>query len=176
LIRARQQAYSGVSHKRRTTKRLSLRLPELTFTSYAEARCTQQNAKSSGETLQNYCPWQGFENAFLATPSDVDEKREAQTPPGQSSVRRPHRCGENKNESSLWLKVTQAFLPDSVAQGSPRPSLCVRNTRPPTAIMAASVWSLVTKVRRRDFSRCTLRSDRRRRAYGRAAVPLPGRF
>lgn len=54
---------------------------------YAEVRCTQQNTKSSGETLQDYCPWKGLENAFLATPSDVDEKREAQAPAGQSSVR-----------------------------------------------------------------------------------------
>jgi len=75
LIRSRQQAYSGVSYRRPPTKRLSLRLPELTSTSYAEARCTQQNAKSSGETLQDYCPWQGFEVAFLATPSIVVEKR-----------------------------------------------------------------------------------------------------
>jgi hypothetical protein len=110
LIRSRQQAYSGVCHRRHTTKRLSLRLPELTFTPYAEVRCTQQNAKSSGETLQDYCPWQGLENAFLATPSDVDEKREAQAPAGQSSVRRPHRCGENKNESSLWLRGNSGIL------------------------------------------------------------------
>ncbi len=42
--------------------------------------------------------------------------------------------------------------------------------------MATSVWSLVTKVRRRDLSRCPLCLDCRRRAYGRAAVPLPGRL
>jgi hypothetical protein len=87
-----------------------LRLPELTFTPYAEVRCTQQNAKSSGETLQDYCPWQGLENAFLATPSDVYEKREAQAPVGQSSVRRPHRCGENKIESSLWLRGNSGII------------------------------------------------------------------
>jgi hypothetical protein len=72
---------------------LSLRVVDLTFPPYAEAYCTQQNAKSSGETLQDYCPWKGLENPFLATPSDVNEKREAQAPTGQSSVRRPDRCG-----------------------------------------------------------------------------------
>jgi hypothetical protein len=89
---------------------LLLRLPELTFLPYAEAHCTQQNAQISGETLQDYCPWQGLENAFLATPSDVDEKREAQASAGQSSVRRPHRCGENKIESSLWLRGNSGIL------------------------------------------------------------------
>jgi hypothetical protein len=95
-----------------------LRLPELTFTPYAEVRCTQQNAKSSGETLQDYCPWQGLENAFLATPSDVDEKREAQAPAGQSSVRRPDRRGENKNESSFRLTGRDGALrrPDAAAR------------------------------------------------------------
>jgi len=95
-----------------------LRLAELTFTPYAEVRCTQQNAKSSGETLQDYCPWQGLENAFLATPSDVDEKREAQAPAGQSSVRRPDRRGENKIESSFRLTGRDGALrrPDTAAR------------------------------------------------------------
>jgi len=84
-----------------------MRLRELTFPPYAEAHCTQQNAQSSGETLQDYCPWKGLEGAFLATPSDVDEKREAQTTAGQSSVRRPDRCGENKVESSFRLTGLQ---------------------------------------------------------------------
>jgi hypothetical protein len=61
---------------------LLLRLSELTFPPYAEAHCTQQNAQSSGETLQDHCPWKGLEVAFLATPSVVDEKRKAQTPAG----------------------------------------------------------------------------------------------
>ena len=43
-------------------------------------------------------------------------------------------------------------------------------------MMAVSVWSLVTKVRRRHLSRGSLCSDCRRRPYGRDAVPLPGRF
>jgi hypothetical protein len=77
-------------------KRLSLCLPELTFPPYAEADCTQQNAQISGETLQDHCPWKGLEVAFLATPSIVDEKRKAQTPAGQSSARRQHRCGASK--------------------------------------------------------------------------------
>jgi len=88
-------------------KRLSLRLPELTFTPYAEAHCTQQNAQISGETLQDYCPWKGLEEAFLATPSIVDEKRKAQTPAGQSSARRRHRCGASKGESSFRLTGLQ---------------------------------------------------------------------
>jgi hypothetical protein len=53
-----------------------LRLRELTFPPYAEAHCTQQNAQISGETLQDHRPWQSLEDAFLATPSVVDEKRE----------------------------------------------------------------------------------------------------
>jgi hypothetical protein len=61
---------------------LSFRLPELTFLPYAEVHCTQQNAQSSGETLQDYCPWKSLEVAFLATPSIVVEKRKAQTPAG----------------------------------------------------------------------------------------------
>jgi hypothetical protein len=80
-----------------------LRLTELTFLPYAEAHCTQQNAQSSGETLQDYCPWKGLEVAFLATPPIVDEKRKAQTPAGQSSARRRHRCGASKGESSFRL-------------------------------------------------------------------------
>ena len=56
-------------YRRTIIKRLSLRLPELNFPPYAEAHCTQQNAQSSGETLQDYCPWKGLEVAFLATPS-----------------------------------------------------------------------------------------------------------
>jgi hypothetical protein len=67
---------------------LSLRLPELTFLPYAEAHCTQQNAQISGETLQDHRPWQSLEDAFLATPSVVDEKRKTQTPAGQNSARR----------------------------------------------------------------------------------------
>jgi hypothetical protein len=84
-----------------------LRLPELTFTPYAEVRCTEQNTKSSGETLQDYRPWKGLANAFLATPFDVDEKRETQAPAGQSSVRRPDRRGENKIESAFRLTGLQ---------------------------------------------------------------------
>jgi hypothetical protein len=58
-------------------KRLSLRLPELTFPPYAEAHCTQQNTQISRETLQDYRPWKGLEVALLATPSIVVEKRKA---------------------------------------------------------------------------------------------------
>jgi hypothetical protein len=82
---------------------LSLRLRELTSPAYAEAHRTQQDAQISGETLQDYRPWQGLEVAFVATPSVVDEKRKAQTATGQSSARRPDRCGENKVESSFRL-------------------------------------------------------------------------
>ena len=88
-------------------KRLSLRLPELTCPPYAEVRCTQQNAQSSGETLQDHCPWKGLEDAFLATPSIVDEKRKAQTPAGQSSACRRHRCGASKGKSSFRLTGLQ---------------------------------------------------------------------
>jgi hypothetical protein len=49
-----------------------LRLTELTFPPYAEAYCTQQNAKSSSETLQDHCPWKSLEIAFLETPSVID--------------------------------------------------------------------------------------------------------
>ena len=42
---------SGVWRRRHTIKRLSLRPRELTFSPYAEAHCTQQNAQISGETL-----------------------------------------------------------------------------------------------------------------------------
>jgi hypothetical protein len=86
---------------------LSLPLPELTSQLYAEAHCTQQNAQSSGETLQDYCPRKGLEVAFFATPSIVDEKREAQTLAGQSSARRRHRCGASKGESSFRLTGLQ---------------------------------------------------------------------
>src|SRR5215475_4765586 len=72
-----------------TINNLSPRLRELTFSPYAEAHCTQQNAQISGETLQDHRPRQSLEGAFLATPSVVDEKREAQTAAGQSSARRP---------------------------------------------------------------------------------------
>jgi len=48
----------------------------LNFLTYAEADRTQQNAQSSGETLQDHGAWQGLEGAFVATPFDVDEKRE----------------------------------------------------------------------------------------------------
>ena len=82
-------------------------MPELTFRPYAEAHRTQQNAQGSGETLQDYCPWKGFEGASLATPSIVDEKRKAQTPAGQSSARRRHRCGASKGESSFRLTGPQ---------------------------------------------------------------------
>jgi hypothetical protein len=54
---------------------------------YAEAHRTQQNAQISGETLQDHRPWQSLEVAFLATPSVIDEKREAQTSAWQSSAR-----------------------------------------------------------------------------------------
>ena len=50
------------------------------------------------------------ENAFLATPSDVVEKREAQAPAGQSSARRPDRRGENKDESSFRLRRNRYYL------------------------------------------------------------------
>jgi hypothetical protein len=83
---------------------LSLRLPDLTFPPYAEAHCTQQNAQSSGETLQDHCPWKGLEVAFLATPSVVDEKRKTQTPTWQSSARRQHRRGASEGESSFRLR------------------------------------------------------------------------
>jgi len=52
-----------------------LRLTELTSSPYAEAYCTQQNAQSSGQTLQDHCHWQGLEIAFLASSLIVDEKR-----------------------------------------------------------------------------------------------------
>ena len=94
-------------YRRTIIKRLSLRLAELTFAAYAEAHCPQQNAQISGETLQDYCPWKGFEGASLATPSIVDEKRKAQTPAGQSSARRRHRCGASKGESSFRLTGLQ---------------------------------------------------------------------
>jgi hypothetical protein len=84
-----------------------LRLPELTFPPYAEAHCTQQNAQISGKTLQDYCPWKGLEVTFLATPSIVDEKRKAQTPAGQSSARRHHRCGASKGKSPFRLTGLQ---------------------------------------------------------------------
>ena len=90
-------------YRRTIIKRLSLRLPELTFPPYAETHCTQQNAQSSGETLQDYCPWKSLEIAFFTTPSIVDEKRKAQAPAGQSSPRRQDRCSENKGESSFRL-------------------------------------------------------------------------
>jgi hypothetical protein len=64
-------------YRRTIIKRLSLRPPELTFQPYAEAHRTQQNAQSSGETLQDYFPWKSLEVAFLATPSIVVEKRKA---------------------------------------------------------------------------------------------------
>jgi hypothetical protein len=84
-----------------------LRLPELTFLPYAEAHRTQQNAQSSSEALQDYCPWKGLEVACLSTPSIVDEKRKAQTPTWQSSARRRHGCGANKGESSFRLTGLQ---------------------------------------------------------------------
>jgi hypothetical protein len=80
-----------------------LRPRQLTFSPYAEAHCTQQNAQISGETLQGHGPWKGLEGAFLATPSVVDEKRQAQTPVGQSSARRQHRCGASKGEPPFRL-------------------------------------------------------------------------
>jgi hypothetical protein len=94
-------------YRRTIIKRLSLRLPELTFPPYAEAHRTQQNAQSSGETLQDYRPWKGLEVAFLATPSIVVEKRKAQTPAGQSSACRRHRCSASKGESSFRLTELQ---------------------------------------------------------------------
>ena len=99
----RQRANSGVYHRRHLIKRLSLRLPELAFPPYAEAHCTQQNAQISGETLQDHRRWQSLEDAFLATPSVVDQKRKTQTPAGQGSARRQDRCSENKGESSFRL-------------------------------------------------------------------------
>jgi hypothetical protein len=97
-------------YRRTVIKRLSLRLPELSFPPYAEAHCTQQNPQSSGETLQDHCPWKGLEVAFLATPSVVDEERKAQTPAGQSSARRRHRCGAGKGESSFRLRRNSGIL------------------------------------------------------------------
>src|SRR6516164_4243716 len=76
----------------------------ITFPPYAEAHCTQQNAQISGETLQDHRPWQGLEGASVATPPVVDEKREAQTPPGQRSARRRDRCGASKGKSPVRLK------------------------------------------------------------------------
>jgi hypothetical protein len=76
----------------------------LSFALYAEAHCTQQNAQISGETLQDYRPWQSLEVAFLAPPSLVDEKREAQTPAGQGSTRGPDRCGASKGQSAFRLR------------------------------------------------------------------------
>ena len=105
------------SYRRTIIKRLSLRLPELTFPPYAEAHCTQQNAQISGETLQDYCPWKGLEVAFLATPSIVVEKRKAQTPAGQSSACRRHRCSASKGESSFRLTGLQ-LSNESPAPGS----------------------------------------------------------
>ena len=90
-------------YRRTIIKRLSLRLPELTFPPYAEAHCTQQNAQISGETLQDYCPWKGLEGAFLATPSIVDEKRKAQTPAGQSSARGRYRCSASQGKPAFRL-------------------------------------------------------------------------
>jgi len=91
-------------YRRTIIKRLSLRLPELTFPPYAEAHRTQQNAQSSGETLQDHCPWKSLEVAFLATPSIVVEKRKAQTTAGQNSTRGQDRCGASKGESSVRLR------------------------------------------------------------------------
>ena len=75
----------------------------LSFGLYAEAHCTQQNAQISGETLQDYRPWQSLEVAFLATPSVVHEKREAQTSAGQGSARGRDRCGASKGKSAFRL-------------------------------------------------------------------------
>ena len=149
---------------------------ELTFTLYAEAYCTQQNAQSSGETVQGHCEWQGVAVAFLATSSVVDEKRKAQTPAGQSSASRQHRCGASKGESSFRLRRNSGIFACSIAQASPACEPFARHARSASAMMAVSVWSLVTKVRRRHLSGCSLCSDCRGRAYGRAAVPLPSRF
>jgi hypothetical protein len=97
-------------YRRTIIKRLSLRLSELTFPPYAEAHRTQQNAQSSGETLQDHCQWKGLEEPFLATPSVVDEKRKAQTPTGQSSARGQDRCGASKGESSVRLRRNSGIL------------------------------------------------------------------
>jgi hypothetical protein len=75
----------------------------ITF-AYAEAHCTQQNAQISGEALQDHRTWQGFEVAFFATPSVVDEKRKAQTPACQSSARGRDGCGASKGKSAFRLK------------------------------------------------------------------------
>src|SRR5438045_210491 len=96
---------------------------ELTFTPYAEAYCTQQNAQSSGETVQGHCERQGVSVAFLATSSVVDEKRKAQTPAGQSSASRQHRCGASKGESSFRLRRNSGILACSIAQASQPASL-----------------------------------------------------
>src|SRR5215468_7748917 len=107
MFHPRQPASSAVWRRNLTIKRLSLRLRELTFPLYAEAHCTQQNAQISRETLQDHRPWQGLESASIATPSVIDEKREAQTPAGKSSARRRDRCGTSKGKSSVRLKKTK---------------------------------------------------------------------
>jgi hypothetical protein len=137
-----------------TINNLSPRLRELTFSPYAEAHCTQQNAQISGETLQDHCPRESLEGAFFATPSVVYEKRKAQTEAGQSSARRRDGCCENKGESSIRLEGWDGAL-----------------RRPD----AARRPCLVTKIRRRrDLCRGSLCSGCRVR--GRDAVPLPRRF
>ena len=76
----------------------------LSFPSYAQAHCTQQNAQISGETLQDHCPRQGLEIAFLATPFAVDQKRETETPVGEDGTGRRHGCGASKSEPSFRLR------------------------------------------------------------------------
>jgi hypothetical protein len=89
----------------------------LSFALYAEAHCTQQNAQISGETFQDYRSWQSLEVPFLATPSLVHEKREAQTPAGQGSARGPDRCGASKGQSAFRLRGGDGALrrPDAAS-------------------------------------------------------------
>jgi hypothetical protein len=114
-----------------TTKRLSLGWRELTFSPYAEAHCTQQNAQISCKTLQDHCTRQGFAGAFRATPSVIDEKREAQTAAGQNSARRRDRRGKGKGESSFRL------IRRSLSNESPAPARFL----PLLFVLGLSSWS-----------------------------------
>jgi hypothetical protein len=84
--------------------------PPLTFSPYAEAHCTQQNAQSGGEAFQDHRTWQGFEIAFFATAFVVDQKRKAQTPACQSGARGRDGCGASKGKSAFRLKGRDAAL------------------------------------------------------------------
>jgi hypothetical protein len=97
---------------------LSLRQRELPLLPYAQAHCTQQNAQSGGEALQDHCTWQGFEVAFFTTPFVVDEKRKAQTPAWQSGARGRDGCGASKGKSAFRLKSRDAALTRSDASAA----------------------------------------------------------